>query len=95
MNIQPNQSDKPGFLVLDVNNASCWEPFFGKSYFLPRGTLVTVQNPLTYNPVDVSLAFELQNAIETRLKENFMGWRKRFRYVLVAILLQALVQLPY
>ncbi|CAG0886515.1 unnamed protein product [Darwinula stevensoni] len=56
MNIQPYQSDKPGFLVLDVNNASCWEPFFGKSYFLPRGTLVTVQNPFTYNPIDVSLA---------------------------------------
>ncbi|XP_061682296.1 coiled-coil and C2 domain-containing protein 2A isoform X4 [Syngnathoides biaculeatus] len=72
LNIQEQAS--PMRISFDVSRASCWRPFFTRSF--PHPGLSSVQpEELAYRRSDKATAAELQDRLEKLLRDKLMEWR--------------------
>ncbi|XP_029649306.1 coiled-coil and C2 domain-containing protein 2A-like isoform X1 [Octopus sinensis] len=68
--------DNPTRMSFNIDDASCWKPFFHSNY--PNPGLSSVQvDSLDYTDTDDSYVKELQDKIEKCLKNKFSDWRRK------------------
>ncbi|XP_014781199.1 coiled-coil and C2 domain-containing protein 2A isoform X1 [Octopus bimaculoides] len=68
--------DNPTRMTFNIDDASCWKPFFHSNY--PNPGLSSVQvDSLDYTDTDDSYVKELQDKIEKCLKNKFSDWRRK------------------
>ncbi|XP_022245376.1 coiled-coil and C2 domain-containing protein 2A-like isoform X2 [Limulus polyphemus] len=75
-NIQ--KDDHPSRISFEINQARDWQPFFTRRF--PNPGLSSVQpEVLVYTPTDPRFVRQLQEKIETYIKESIMRWRRKYR----------------
>ncbi|XP_048762965.2 coiled-coil and C2 domain-containing protein 2A-like isoform X2 [Ostrea edulis] len=73
-NIQ--QYEKPAQMNFDISQGSSWRPFFSRSF--PNTGIASYQpEKLYYKPTNKNAVLDLQEKIETLLKNKIMEWRSR------------------
>ncbi|CAE1299282.1 CC2D2A [Acanthosepion pharaonis] len=74
-NIQ--STDIPPRINFNVNDTTCWKPFFHSGYTNPGLSSVQVDS-LSYIPTDNSYVIDLQEKIEKTLKTKVTEWRRKY-----------------
>jgi coiled-coil and C2 domain-containing protein 2A len=74
-NIQ--NSGRPCYMSFDLNDKSCWKPFYTRRFPRPNVTKTSFQDSeLVYREPDANSSYELQMRLKDFLKESFRQWRR-------------------
>jgi coiled-coil and C2 domain-containing protein 2A len=64
-------------MSFDLNDKSCWKPFYSRRFPPPSSTKSSVQgSELVYRAPDINSSYELQVRLTQSLKESFRRWRR-------------------